>query len=67
MGLLHAGQLFRRTFSDDLAATVAALRAKVDDPIRGFYHIQIVFYSTTVLFASTSRFRTNNNLLMSSE
>ena len=27
----------------DLAASAAAFGTEVDDPIRGFYHIQIVF------------------------
>ena len=41
--LLALGYLFRRPLHDDLAAAVAALGAKIDDPVGAFDHVEIVF------------------------
>jgi hypothetical protein len=34
--------MLRRPLRDDLAAASATLRTQVDDPVRGFYYIQIM-------------------------
>src|SRR5690606_16584320 len=41
--LRHAGHGFWCTACDDFAATVATLRAKVDDPVRCLDDVEIVF------------------------
>jgi len=38
-----AGDLFGRAGRDDLAASIAAFRAKVDEPVGGFDHVEVVF------------------------
>src|SRR4051812_44913857 len=37
------GDEFWRALRDDLAAGFAAFRAKIDDPVGGFYYVQVVF------------------------
>ena len=43
VGVFHLGDLFWRSFANDPAATATAFRAQVDDPVRGFDDIQVVF------------------------
>src|SRR5882724_1357674 len=38
-----ARDLFRRADGDDLAATIAAFRAQIDDPVGCLDHVEIVF------------------------
>ena len=35
--------MFRRAAGDDFAAAAAAFRAEIDDPVRGFDDVQVVF------------------------
>ena len=42
MACLALGDGFRRAFRDDLAASLAAFRAQVNDPIGGLDHVQVV-------------------------
>jgi hypothetical protein len=53
--LLRPGYFLRRSFRHDLTALIAAFRSEVNDPIRILEHIEIMFITTTVLPASTSR------------
>lgn len=42
MRTFDQGHIFRRALGNDLAAALSALRTKVDDPVSGFNHIQVV-------------------------
>ena len=37
------GNRFRWPFGQDIAAAIAALRAQINDPVAGFYDLQIMF------------------------
>ena len=43
MGFSDFRHLFRRAFGNNIAAAIAAFRAKIDNPIGGFDHIHIMF------------------------
>ena len=43
MGASGAGDFFGSAGGDDAAAVFAALRAKIDDVVGGFYDVDIVF------------------------
>ena len=40
---LHARHLFRRSLRHNSAATLPAFRTEIDDPVRLFDHVQVVF------------------------
>ena len=43
VGSRVSGNLFRGAGADYLAAFVAAFGAEVDDPVGGFYYVEVVF------------------------